>query len=371
MRRNNVLGILFANINDDEVHELTNERTLASIPFGGRYRVIDFPLSNMVNSGIRKVGIITRNNYQSLMDHVGSGKVWDLSRKSGGLFLLPPFGKMTYGYDSRIESLASINNFLKRANEEYVLMSDCDTICNIDYTDAVSFHIQKKADITVIYRREDAPAKMNEIVVYDFDEEGRAKEVLIEPEPQSGRCYGMGMFLMRREKLISMIADNVSHNRCQFVRDMIQSNLNTLRIFGYPFQGFSATIHSIEAYFQANMSLLRRVVREELFNPERPIYTKVHDDMPARYGLGAQVRNSMVADGCVIEGEVENCVLFRGVHIGKGSIVKNCIIMQSSEIGSNCCIQYAVIDKDARVTDDRQLMGYESYPLSIGKGRTV
>ena len=371
MRRNNVLGILFANINDDSVHELTNERILASVPFGGRYRIIDFPLSNMVNSGIRKVGIITRNNYQSLMDHVGSGKAWDLSRKSGGLFLLPPFGKMAYGYDSRVESLASINNFLKRANEEYVLMSDCDTICNIDYAEAISFHIEKEADITVIYRREKEPAKMNEVVAYDFDDGGRVREVLIAPEPKKDRCYGMGMFIMRREKLISMIADNVSHNRCQFVRDMIQSNIASLRIFGYAFQGFSATISSIETYFQANMALLRRAVREELYNPAHPIYTKVHDDMPARYGLGAQVRNSMVADGCVIEGEAENCILFRGVHIGKGSIVRNCIIMQGSEIGEECSISYAVIDKDAKVTDGRQLMGYESYPLSIGKRRVV
>ena len=372
MRRNNVLGILFANINDDGVHELTGERTLASIPFGGRYRLIDFPISNMVNSGIRKIGIITRNNYQSLMDHVGSGKVWDLSRKSGGLFLLPPFAWNGYGRDSRIESLDSVGKFLKRAsNEEYVLMCDCDTICNINYADMISFHKQKEADITVLYREAETPAGLHEVAAYRLDEDGRINEVVIRPESQNNRCYGMGMFLMRREKLLSMIADNISHNRCRFVRDMIQSNLHTLRIYGYPFKEFAAPINSIETYFQANMALLQKPVREALFNPERPIYTKVHDDMPARYGLGAQVQNSMVADGCVIEGEVENSLLFRGVRIGKGSVVKNCIIMQDSVVGSNCCLQYAVIDKNARVTDGRQLMGYETYPLSISKGRIV
>ena len=205
MRGNNILGILFANVHEEKIRELTEKRTMGSVPFGGRYRLIDFPLSNLVNSGINKVGVVTKGNYQSLMDHLGSGKAWDLSRKSSGLFMLPPFGHESLVNNSRIESLESIMRFLTNSQEEYVVLSDCDVICNIDYRDVMVTHMKNQADITVVYRYGKLPKMISNPSVYTIDPDGRVRDMVINPR-QSGECnFGMSMLLMRRDLLIQMV----------------------------------------------------------------------------------------------------------------------------------------------------------------------
>ena len=374
MRGNNVVGILFSNIHEELVHELTEKRTIGTIPFGGRYRLIDFPLSNMVNSGINKVGVITEGNYQSLMDHLGSGKAWDLSRKREGLFLLPPFDGIHGVYsnvNNRMDSLSAISRFLKNSREDYVLLSDCDSVCNIDYKDVISFHLEHDADITVLYRYGKMPAKSNDTSVYTMDPEGRVIDLLVNPS-QEGECnYGMNKMLIRRELLMDLVNDCVSRNMYDFKRHLLQRNIKNYRVFGYEFKGFLNVIDSMNAYFEANMALMQPSVRTELFNPERPIYTKVRDDMPARYGLDSVVENSLIADGCVVDGEVENCILFRGVKIAKGSKVSNCVIMQDTVIGENCRLNYVITDKDVQIRSERSLMGFQSYPVFIAKGSVV
>lgn len=371
MRGNNILGILFANIHDTRVGEVTHGRAMASVPFGGRYRMIDFVLSNMVNSGINKVGVITKSNYQSLMNHLGSGKAWDLSKKREGLFILPPFGTGDFVYNSRVESLASNLPFLKHSNEEYVILSNCDVVCNIDYAQVAAFHAEKNADITVIYKNGQIPQKVENLAVYKFDAQQRATDLLVDPDGVCECNYGMDMFFMRRELLISIISECISRNTYSFLRHIIQKNLKNYRIFGYEFKGFENIICSFDAYFKANMDLMQIAVREELFDPQRPIYTKVHDDMPTRYGLSSSVANSIIADGCIIDGEIENCVLFRGVKVGKGTKLKNCVIMQGTEVGENCHIDYTVTDKNVKICANRSLMGFYSYPIFIGKGSVV
>ena len=371
MRGNNVLGLIFSNIHEEKVRELTEQRTMGSVPFGGRYRLIDFPLSNMVNSGINKVGVITKSNYQSLMDHLGSGKAWDLSRKREGLYILPPFGSESYLNNSRIESLSSIALFLTNSKEEYVLMTDSDVVCNIDYADVISFHVENAADITLVYRFGKLPEKISSPTVFTTDPDGRVRDMLIDPKTESECNYGMGMVLIRRELLIKLVADCVSRNRYNFKRDLLQRNIDNCRVFGYEFKGFAQTICSTGAYFEANMALMLPTVRQELFSPVRPIYTKVRDDMPARYGLGSSVSNSLIADGCVIEGEVRDSVLFRGVHVGKGTVVENCVIMQDSDIRPGCRLNYVIMDKDVKIRDERSLLGFESYPVFISKGSVV
>lgn len=370
MRGNNVLGLIFSNIHEERLRDLTETRTMGSVPFGGRYRLIDFPLSNMVNSGINKVGVITKSKYQSLMDHLGSGKAWDLSRKREGLYILPPFGDMRMP-NNRIESLASIKRFLSDSKEDLVLMTDSDVVCNIDYSDVVSYHLQKKADVTLVSRFGALPQKMSEPIVLSTDSEGRVTDLLISPRID-GKCrFGIGMILLKRELLIRLVDDCVSRNLYGFERDLLQRNLGSLRMFSYEFDGYARIICSPLSYFSANMELMRPEVRAQLFNPERPIYTKVRDDMPARYGLGAEASNSLVADGCVIDGTVRDSVLFRGVRVGKGAVVENCVVLQDGRILPGCRLKYVITDKDVLIRNDRSLLGFESYPIFISKGSVV
>lgn len=372
MNGNNILGIIFSNMHDEKVRELTETRTMASVPFGGRYRLIDFTLSNMVNSGINKVGVITKSNYQSLMDHLGSGKAWDLSRKREGLFILPPFSNgVAAEYNNRIESLSSILTFLTHSKEDFVLLCDSDFVCNIDFKDMLASHIQSGADVTVAYRYGRIPERYSEAVSYDIDPDGMVRDALVLPQVEGACNYGLPMLLLGRELLIRLVSDCVSRNLYNFTRDLIQRNIGEYRFHGYEFKGFIRSICGMNDYYEANMALMQPKVRAELFDPARPIYTKVRDDMPARYGLGSEISNSLVADGCVIEGSVENCVLFRGVHIGKGAKVSNCVLMQDSRIGADCKLDYVIMDKDVVIKDDRSLMGFQSYPVFISKASVV
>ncbi|MGN0469849.1 MAG: glucose-1-phosphate adenylyltransferase subunit GlgD [Acutalibacteraceae bacterium] len=370
MRGNNIMGIIFSNLHEDLINELTERRTMGSVPFGGRYRLIDFPLSNMVNSGINKIGVLTKSNYQSLIDHLGTGKAWDLSRKRDGLFILPPFFN-TSEYSNRVTTLNSIMPFLKNSTEEYVAISDCDTICNIDYQKICSKHLENNADITLVYKRDTIPAKLHDPAVLSFDSKGRVIDVLINPSLTGSYSFYMNIMLIKRELLMELVNKCISKNTLNFKRDIIQAEYKNLNIYGYEFDGFSPCITSMSDYFNANMALMNSDVRKDLFNSDRPVYTKVRDDMPTKYGLGSKVTNSLIANGCNIEGEVENCVLFKGVHIGKGTKVSNCVIMQDTKIGANSNLNYVIVDKDVVIKDERTLMGFLSYPVYISKESTV
>lgn len=370
MRGNDVIGILFAYVHEERVRELTEHRVMASIPYGGRYRLVDFPLSNMVNSGINKVGVITEQNYQSLMDHLGSGKAWDLSRKREGLYLLPPFGAELTRTEGKIASLSSIHRFLKNSHEEYVFLSDCDVVANVDYKEVFQFHSDKQADVTVLYRHGTSP-DTDRNVVFTVDPEGVVRDMLIKRGSDADCNYGMGKYLISRKLLMDLVEECMSRNLYDFDRDLLQRRLKELRVYGFEFTGAAYPITSFGSYFSANMALMDPKVRSQLFQPDHPIYTKVRDDMPARYGLGSVVSNSIVADGCVIDGEVENCVLFRGVKVKKGACLRNCVIMQDSIIGENARLDYVVADKDVVFDNNRVLTGHQTYPVYVAKGSKV
>ncbi len=366
MRGNRILGIIFSNLHEKLISEITERRTMGAVPFGGRYRLIDFPLSNMVNSGINKVGVLTKSNYQSLVDHLGTGKAWDLSRQRDGLFVLPPFMDPS-DYANRVSTFHSIMPFLTNSSEEYVVISDCDVVCNIDYQKVFAKHVENNADITLVYKRDILPARLHDPMVLSFDAKGKVTDVLVNPSI-SGTCsYYMNMMMIKRELLIKLVNKCVSKNTMNFKRDMIQAEYNNLNIYGYEFKGFAPVITSPAEYFNANMALMNSEIREDLFRGDRPIYTKVRDDMPAKYGLDSKVKNSLVGSGCIIDGEVENCVLFKGVHIGKGTKVSNCVIMQDTKIGENSNLSYVIVDKDVTVRDGKTLAGESSYPVYVSK----
>ncbi len=370
MRGNNILGIIFAYINGEKVPNLTKNRIMASVPFAGRYRMVDFPLSNMVNSGINKVGVITNLNYQSLMDHLGSGKAWDLSRKREGLYLLPPFGAEHFRTDGKVESLHSIRRFLQASSEEYVLLSDCDIICNINYLDVLNFHIEKNADITVIYRHGQS-ADNTSSCVYTFDPEGRAIKLKVSEKKESDVDLGMNKYLIRRTLLIDLVDECISTNVMNFDSAVLFKCIDEYKVYGYEFEGVNFQISTNENYFAANMALMNSKVRAEIFNPKKPIYTKVRDEMPAKYGLESKVENSLVADGCKIEGSVENCILFRGVYVGKNSKLKNCIVMQDTVIEEGAKLECVITDKNVLVEKNKEIIGSSKYHIYVEKGSVV
>lgn len=370
MRNNNVMGIVFSNMHDNMLSGLTAVRPLGSVPFAGRYRLIDFVLSNLVNAGISKVGIITQDNYQSLMDHIGSGKSWDLSRKNEGLYFLPPFTMSDELYAGRIASLIDIRPFFRNAREEYVILADCHVVGNIDFDRLLEEHIHSGADVTVACKRGYAP-RMDESLVLWMNAENRAIDIVLGQCPAAECDYGLGLYVLRKDLLVRLLEAASSRNQMHFERDVLLRHLDDLRIHGYRVPEYTAVISSLGSFFTANMALLDASVRESLFVPQRPVYTKVRDAAPALYGLHASVSNSLVADGCFVEGTVRNSILFRDVRVAKGAVVENSIVMQGAVICENTSINCAVLDKNVVVKSGRTLSGAEDYPLFISKGSVV
>lgn len=352
--------------------ELTENRTMGSVPFGGRYRLIDFTLSNLVNSGIDEVGIIAKNNYQTLMKHVGTGKEWDLSRKKGGLSIMPPYGHSETGvYTGRLEALAGILQYIKESPAEYVVMTDCDTVGTVDYNDILKYHQSKEADITVVYQHKSVPKdQRNNTTVFKLDENHRVYDVVKDHADSEGNAF-LDKIVMKKSLLERIVVESTGRGKTSFTEEVLQGAKDRLRIYGYNFQGYLGDIKSVEAYYRCNMDLLDPGIRMQVFPATRPVYTKVHDEVPVRYGMGAKVKNSMIADGCIIDGEVENSIIFRGVKIDKGAKVKNSIIMQGSVIGENASLDCVIADKNVIVSTSRTLVGCDTYPIVINKDRSV
>lgn len=366
MRNNDILGIVFGNIHGSRIQSLTSHRALASVPFGGKYRLIDFNLSNMTNSGITNVGIIVDKNFFSLTDHVGSGKSWNLSRKNGGVHLLPPFIQSGEPLgDSVIEKLYSIRRFLSDATEEYVLLTECCMVANINYNEMIRKHIANKADFTIMYVKGLNSKSRKDALIFETDTDDRIETFYVEPNASPSNNVAAGAILTNRKLLLELVHDSISSNSLNYLRNIFQPNVRKYRFYAYKFDGYYSVMSSLDEYFKANMDLLDRKNRQDLFNINRPIYTKVRDDMPSRYGLGSSVKNSLIAQGCVIEGEVENSIISKGVRIGKNTKVSNCIIMQDTKIGIGANLNYVISDKDVVIKDGRALCGYDSFPIYI------
>ena len=371
MRANEVLGIIFSNVHDEMMAELTEKRSIASVPFGGRYRIIDFSLSNLVNAGIRKVGIITKANYHSLMDHLGAGRSWDLDRKKGGLFILPPYINGNGLYDGNINALIGVMTFLKHCTEKYVVLCDSDVVGNIDIEPIVDRHIKNDADVTVAYKYGIIPKNQRDIMLFDFDGNEKVKDIVFAEQSDTPFNYSLDIMVLKLEKLIELVETAAGHNYTSFSINVLQRHLSSLTIYGYKVDNYTAVMDSIGSYYKANMDLLDKSVREQLFDKSRPIYTKTRDDMPAKYGISSKAANCIIGDGCKIEGTVENSVIFRGVKIGRDAVVKNCILMQDTVIEDGANLTYVTTDKNVVITKGRCLTGSENYPMVIRKNTIV
>ena len=374
-------GLIFSNIHDASIPELTKPRTMASIPFGGRYRLIDFALSNMVNSDITTVGLITHNNYQSLLDHIGTGKDWDLARRSGGIRILPPF--ITSGtrgddklYKTRLEALIGVKNFVENCGADHIIVSDCNMICNIDFTDALDNHIANDADITIITKLVNTHELKfpldRYIKVVEYNEKGEIVDYVSYDSQQGELHINTNMMIIKRSYLLSLINESEARGYDSFSRDVMIRNLGKHRFFAYEYDGYFNYIDSMQKYFFCNMKMLDSQKRKLVFHVKnRPVYTKVRNSPPTRFTESAKVTNSIIADGCVIEGVVENSILFRGVKVGKGTVIKNSILLQDTYTGDDVYLNCVVTDKDVTIKDGKMLSGHETLPFYIAKGTTV
>ena len=368
------MGIILAENPEIRLNELTDIRSVAALPFAGRYRLIDFILSNMVNSGIINVGVTTLFNYSSLMDHVGNGNAWDLNRKTYGLFFLPPYirgGDMGLGIGpngGNVDLLYSVMTHLRRSRQSYVLISGGNLVFNTTFEELLNFHKETEADLTVVYHRlANNPEQLSRTTVYEINDDGRVTG--IEHNPKSPKtCYsGMGIYIVERTRLIAMIEEAHAKGNHDFIRDVLLGNLKNLNIYAYEYKGFVGRVDSIKSYYDNNMLMLNDDIRRQLFGGENLIYTKVKDQVPTRYGANSAVSDSLIADGCHIDGQVENSIIFRGVNIGKGTVVRNSIIMQNTVINENCDLENVVIDKECTLRPNKRLIGQPNYPVILPK----
>jgi len=365
----NALGIIFSDMQDWNLTELASHRSVAAIPFGGRYRLVDFTLSNMVNSGLNKMCIITKSNYRSLMEHVGSGKDWDLSRKKGGILIFPPYalGENHGLFQGRLDALKRVLHYISSSKEKYVILSDCDMIYNIDYKEVINYHVETNADITAVYTKTKVDRE-NSIhkILYKTNDDGRANDILVYPITEGEHNVGLNTWVMNKDFLEMIIYDAIAHNYKDFSYDVLAAKVHSLKIFCYEYNGYYAHIDSLKSYYDNSMELLCKDKLNSLFYAKTgSIYTKTKDSPPTKYGNAADVKTSLIASGCIIEGTVENSIIFRGVKIGKNSVVKNSILMQHTTIGENAKLDSIITDTYATIKDDRILLGYSNCPFFI------
>jgi len=367
----NVLGVINLIHESDEMESLTAGRCTASVPFGSRYRLIDFVLSGMVNSGITKVAVFAHTKFRSLMDHLGSGKHWDLNHRQGGLFVLPPVtddvnevrrGDLFHFFQNR--------DYFTRSSLDYVVITRSHMVCNIDFEPVLAQHKASGADITVVCKHQTelfgGMARKVEV-----DGKGRVTAMQDHYGRMRSDLVSMEMYIMRKDLLLELVETSLAQGQDHLVRHAIMSRLDELHVQSYIYGGYLGIVNTISSYYQNNMQLLRPDVYRSLFFEPGALYTKVKDEPPARYAEGAKTSNSLIANGCVIEGTVVNSILFRGVHVRKGAVIRNSIVMQNGIIGENSRIDHVILDKDVRIIQERDIRGTALSPFLAVKRKVI
>lgn len=372
MRASAVAGIIYANANDSLLKELTTNRSMASVPFGARYRLIDFSLSNLVNAGITKVGVVTRGNYRSLMDHMSNGIYWDLDRRNGGLYILPPYiTKGAKRYNGSVDAVYGAEDYILHCKSDYIVLYNSDVVANVDISEAVKAHIKKNADITFVYHNGIVPKNDGETMLLTLDENSKISAVDFNNEGKVEANFSIGITIIGRELLLKLANEAYDENLESINRDVVTGNLSKLNIYGFEHKEYVKFMNGMESYYDANMDLLNGEVRHQLLNKKRPIFTKTRDDMPTRYGTKSQVKKSLIADGCVIDGVVKNSILFRGVKVAKGAVVENCILMQEANVFENANLVNVIADKNVTISPDVVLKGTEDKKIVLKKNQSL
>jgi len=369
-------GLIFTGESNPFMRDLVMSRAVAAVPFGGRYRIIDFVLSNLVNSGIRNVGLITQKNYHSLMDHLGTGKEWDLNRKRDGLFMLPPFSTKdnTGVYRGDIDAFHSVMQYVRRSSQKYMVLCGSHTVFNTTFDAIIRQHIETGADITMMYNEDPrfTPEEQNRNMVMLFEEDGRTvSELEWNPRRPGSNFRSCEVMVIGKDLFEDLVEDAYSRGCIDFVREVLLPKVKELKYMGWRYDGYVARIDSINTYFLHSMELLGAEEANDLYNMDHPIYTKVKDEIAAKYGQSAVVHNTVMADGCLIDGTVEDSIVFRGVTVERGAVVKNSILMQGVTVRAGASLDHVILDKNVTVNAGRVLTGYEGIPLVFRKNLTV
>ena len=366
-------GIIFSYEKKTGLRELIEHRIHGSIPIGGDYRVVDFMLSNMVNAGIQDVGIIMHGKCQSMLDHLGNGKSWDLSRKRGGLTLLPAFAytenRGSVGqFRGKVEALGCVLDYLEEdVRQDYVVLSDSDLVINIPLDDVLRDHIASGADMTCVCTSN--PGEGGD-TYFKLDQTGRIIDTAYALHTPEGYC-SLNLYVISKELLIRLVRDCVSHNQYSFSRDILQAMGNKLHFHAYVWDGYAARINSVQGYYERSMELLKSDIRAELFCPQRPIYAKENDASSTYIDPTGECVNSLIADGCDIQGSVRNSIIFRGVKVEKGAQVDGCILFKNTVVKKDAIIKHVIADKYVTINEGRVLTGHEHYPMVLGRGSEV
>ncbi|MBR3641857.1 MAG: glucose-1-phosphate adenylyltransferase subunit GlgD [Oscillibacter sp.] len=367
---NGLHGIVFCYKNRSDLRELSELRTAASIPFGGRYRAVDFALSNLMNAGVTDVGLVLHGRYQSVLDHVGSGKVWDMSRKRGGLRLFPPLNYREQStaapFRGKMEALGAVRSYLREIRQEHVVLMEGDLVSNLPLAEIYREHLRSGADVTVVCGEGSAESEAS----FLCDADGRVREVLVDRNLDRGR-KNLDVYLLSTELLCALTDECCARDQYSFCRDVLQGRVGELDIRAYPWSGYAAQIRSVKEYYDRSMQLLDPAVRRDLFCPDRPIRAKGADKSSTYLAPGAVCRNSLVAEGCHIEGTVVDSILFPGVTVGRGAEVRGCILFKETQVSNGVTLSNVIADKRVTVQTDRTLIAHASYPLVISKGSVI
>ena len=368
----NVMGIIFTN--DASLGELTDKRTMASLPFGGRYRQVDFALSNLSCAGVRHVGVISRHNYQSLMNHIGDGEEWGLELEEGGLEFLTPYAmSVTHTYRGKLESLAHAMDFLEYgADDELVVMIDSAVLSNIDLNKVLAAHVQSGKDITVVTKA----GVCNGEKIIDLAlkvENGEVTDMVVDYAADEDYLASMDMFVLNKKWMIQQVKEVIARDKFHMDRDLVLGGWQRgkVSVNVYQFEGVALFNESVEEYYYNSLALINKDIRNDIFHGAHPIFTKVRDRVPTYYGEGCDIENCLAADGCMLEGQVKNSVLFRQVTVNKGAEVEDCVIMNDAVIGEGSELKYVILDKNVTVTPGAKLIGTKKNPIIVKRGETV
>ncbi len=367
------VGIILAGGNSDRLGDLCKERAVAAVPVGGSYRAIDFALSNMTNSGINKVAVITQYNLRSLQDHLSASKWWDFGSKKGGLFILSPFigPNDDNWYRGTADSIYQNITYLKKSNEPYVVITSGDAIYKMDFNDIISFHEEKGADITIAYKDLAGTSKQpRRYGIMQMDEDGKVIDFEEKPENPKATTASMGIYVIKRNLLIDLLEKTIPQGKYDLVKDIIKPGRNVLKVYGFEYKPYWVTLNSTKAYYDANMKFLNKDIRNLLLK-EPYIYTKPKDDPPVKYNATANVKNSLISGGTIIDGTIENSVVFRKVVVQQEAVVENSIILESTVVGKGCTIKYAILDKEVVISDGKSVIGTPDEPAVVAKGSVI
>lgn len=361
------IGMILAGGNNKMMKDLTNKRAIAAMPIAGSYRAIDFALSNMSNSHIQKVAVITQYNARSLNEHLSSSKWWDFGRKQGGLYVFTPTitAESSYWYRGTADSLAQNLHFLKTSHEPYVVIASGDGIYKLDFNKVLEYHIEKKADISMVVKKLSDCSEINRFGVVATAEDGRVTDIEEKPLQTNLSTVSTGIYVIRRRLLIELIEKAAEEDRHDFVRDILVRYKNIKKIYAYQLESYWNNISTVESYYKTNMDFLNKDVRDFFFRQYPDIYSKVDDLPPAKYNYGSNVRNSLVSSGCIINGTVDQSVLFKKIYIGNNSVVKNSIILNNAYIGDNSYIENCIVESGSTIKANSNYVGESGVKIVV------